>query len=70
VPRRGRGTILEFRISEVAVRELNMSVAPLGKLGNGGWFLGGEIVVPFNKFATFNRLLANGEITVSPVSGW
>jgi len=47
-----------------------MSVAPLGKLGNGGWFLGGEIVVPFNKFATFNRLLANGEITVSPVSGW
>ncbi|MBK7708298.1 MAG: hypothetical protein IPJ30_21725 [Acidobacteria bacterium] len=66
--RRAGGTVLQFNMTERAVRQLSgcgmicQPIAP-GKFSN---FAGNELIVPPSAFRTFNNLRRAGEITVRP----
>lgn len=67
--RRGRGAVLEYRLSSAALAQLRNAGAdrrPIPRGPKSPTFRGEEFYVPPHAFDLFNRLRAAGEITVVP----
>jgi len=67
--RRGAGAVLQYDMSDTAVRALTASgatITPIPRGPNSPFFGGSQMLVPPNAFNTFDQLRGAGQIRVTP----